>query len=203
MKKRIDRREIASATWMITAFLICLFPPLGMIPLGIRSLLEQKLHDPKQDCILGPAIAVLLVTCFELVLLTAILWDSSGLFPLLIFAPALLWGGLMLALRRYYREQDARERLTCTIVFRGHVTDLPKIGECLSLNPEKTADYLENLIRRGVLKKCSVDRENRKLLVNAPWASVRYCCPNCGGDQIIDLGVHLTCLYCDSAINRK
>lgn len=203
MKKRIDRRELASATWMITAFLICLFPPLGMIPLGIRSLLERKLHDPKQDCILGPAIAVLLVTCFELVLLTAILWDSSGLFSLLIFAPGLLWGGLMLALRRYYREQDARERLTCTIVFRGHVTDLPKIGECLSLNPEKTADYLENLIRRGVLKKCSVDRENRKLLVNAPWASVRYSCPNCGGEQIIDLGVHLTCLYCDSALTLK
>lgn len=203
MKKRMNYTGFAADSWTVTAFLIVLLPPLGFIPLGIRALLERKLHDPKKDPILGPAIAVLLVCSMMVALFTALLWEISRFLPLLMFGPGLLWGGLMLVLRRHYREQDARERLVKTIVFRGHMTDLPKIGECLSLSPEKTADYLDSLIRRGKLKNCAVDRDSRKLQVNAPWASVRCCCPNCGGDQIIDLGVHLTCQYCDSALTLK
>ena len=203
MMKTAKTGRFAEVSWIVTAMLICLVPPLGMIPLGIRALLERKLHDPQRDLILGPAIGVLLFSLVELVMLTAIFWDSGEFAPMLVFVPGILWSVLMLVLRRVWRERDAKERLARIVIFRGHVTDLDKIGECLGMTSEKTAGYLEELIRSGVLKGCTVDRGGKRLAVDAPWASVRYQCPFCGGDQIVDLGAQLTCKYCDSAIDVR
>ena len=201
MRKRTDRSSFAEVSWAVAAIVMCLFPPVGFIPLGLRALLERRFHDPKRDHILGPAIGVLLFCVFELVLLTAIFWDSDDMTAILVFAPGLLWGGLMLLLRRKYRQMDARDRLAQTVILRGHVTDLGKIAECLGMPEEHAARYLEDLIRRGGLKNCTVDRVEHCIRVSAPWASVRYNCPYCGGDQIIDLGIQLTCKYCDSALD--
>lgn len=203
MKKRTDHSSFAEVSWAVAAILMCLFPPLGFVPLGLRAFLERRLHDPKRDRILGPAIGVLLFCVFELVLLTAILWETGEMAAILVFAPGLLWGGLMLLLRRKYRQMDARDRLAQTVILRGHVTDLGKIAECLGMPEESAARYLEDFIRRGGLKNCTLDREDRCIRVNAPWASVRYSCPYCGGDQIVDLGIHLTCKYCDSALDIR
>ena len=201
MKKRTDHSFFAEVSWAVAAIVMCLFPPVGFIPLGLRALLERRFHDPKRDHILGPAIGVLIFCVFELVLLTAIFWDSDDMTAILVFAPGLLWGGLMLLLRRKYRQMDARDRLAQTVILRGHVTDLGKIAECLGMPEEHAARYLEDLIRRGGLKNCTVDRVEHCIRVSAPWASVRYNCPYCGGDQIIDLGIQLTCKYCDSALD--
>lgn len=197
MKKK--KTTLSQATWII-AVLLTAFIPYCVVAIFVRAAFEKRLHQLDRDDILGPACGLLLWGIFELVLVFLFTKGTGDAWLSAIFALPLIGGIFMLILRRRVMKHDDKLRLCIVVVAHGHVTDLQHIAECLSTTVEGAIALVKEVKEKQFLKNCTVDAEKGELIVNAPWANVRYRCEHCGAAQIITHGVNVVCEYCGAPI---
>ncbi|MBQ9942148.1 MAG: hypothetical protein IJP03_03970 [Christensenellaceae bacterium] len=199
MKNKAMQPDLPRITWWLNFLLFLVLPPVGLIYFIVRAVLEKKLHKMGEDTLFGPAFASIVWGLFAMGLVALCLGDSQPA-VILLFLPPFVCGVGMLLLRRKYMRLDERYRLCRTIVFKGHLRDLEKIAECLSVAADEAADFLQQMAEKGYLPGCRVDRAAGMLQVAEAWAQKQHTCTHCGAEFAVDVGVDLICPYCGAAI---
>lgn len=186
--------------WLIaSAILVCVVPYVGIFLAIPRVIMERRFHKREEKTMLSCAVSVLLWSMFMMALMTR-MRETPGMLtlaPLFSGVPAVC-GVCMLVQFLRFRRQDHLCRLTETIIFMGHVTNLNEIAEYLTMSEAQVKTFLTDMLARKHLSEFTLDETD--VHPQRLWHARFYQCPDCAGEQTLNVGKDITCRYCGSPV---